>query len=86
MRKLFFVEARPWIGNRIVSTYRVCANSSADAKAAVKKQPEISSFLYNDNDIKVVDNKREKDLCYKYGCSSTSRTEGWKTNEVRRCD
>lgn len=84
MRKLFFVEASPWIGNRIVSTYRVCANSSADAKAAVKKQPEISSFLYNDGDIKVADQKREKELCNKYGFISTNRTEGWKTNEVRR--
>ena len=46
MRKVFEVKASPWIGNRIVSTYKVCAKSSADAKAVIKKQPEINSFLY----------------------------------------
>ena len=72
MRKVFEVKASPWIGNRIASTYKVCAKSSADAKAVIKKQPEINSFLYNDNGFRV------KEL--------SERTEGWKTNEVRRCD
>lgn len=72
MRKVFEVKASPWISHKIVSTYKVCANSSADAKSAVKKQPELSSFLYD------VDNFKVKQL--------NERTEGWNTNEVRRCD
>ncbi len=72
MRKVFEVKANPWISNQIVSTYKVCANSSADAKSAVKNQPELSSFLYDADNFKV------KQL--------NERTEGWKTNEVRRCD
>lgn len=71
MRKVFEVKASPWIGNCIVSTYKVCAKSSADAKAAIKHQSEISSFLYNDSGFKV----RELN----------ERTNGWKINEVRRC-
>lgn len=72
MRSLYEVKASPWIGNKIVSTYKVCAKSPNEAKLAVKKQPEISFVLYNDAGIKV---KQLKE-----------KTEGWKTNEVRRCD
>lgn len=70
MRKLFLIKAHPWIGNHIVSTYKVCANSTAEAKAAVKKQPELNTLLYNESDFRVT--------------QLGERTEGWKTNEVRR--
>ena len=70
MQRIFEVTACPWIAKGCKSKYTVCAKSADEARQVVKKQPEISSFLYSDSDITVKDLKRNP--------------VGWKLNEIRK--
>lgn len=70
MNRIYEVIACPWIARGCKSKYNVCAKSADDARKIIKQQPEITSFLYSDSDIRVKDLKKNP--------------TGWKLNEVRK--